>query len=159
MVPILFAHPVGWLLLALLALLAVLVVWHVNAMSGAAAAWAVGAGLVVGLAVLMWVLTKLVPRSRWGRGFVLEKDEADDDAPAAVQVTRNAPQGATQEERHRALVGKTGVARTHLRPAGTALIDGERIDVVAEGERIDGGSRIEVTAVRGNRVVVRRVQV
>jgi membrane-bound serine protease (ClpP class) len=159
MVPILFAHPVGWLLLALLALLAVLAVWHAYAVSGAAAAWAVGVGLVVGLAVLMWVLTKLAPRSHWGRGLVLEKDETDDDATAAVQVTRNAPQGATQEERHRELVGKTGVARTHLRPAGTALIDDERIDVVADGERIDAGARVRVVAVRGNRVVVRRVQV
>ncbi|MFW6162646.1 MAG: NfeD family protein [Planctomycetota bacterium] len=158
MVPILFAHPVGWVLLAVLALLAALAVWQVYGASGAVAAWAAGIGLVVVLAVLSWVLTKLAPRSQWGRGLVLERDE-DDDAPAAVQVTRNAPQGATQEERRRELVGKTGVARTHLRPAGTAVLDGDRVDVVADGERIDAGSRVEVVAVQGNRVVVRRVQV
>ena len=44
-----------------------------------------------------------------------------------------------------------------LRPAGIAKIEGERIDVVAEGNYIKAGAEIEVTKVDGNRVVVKRV--
>jgi membrane-bound serine protease (ClpP class) len=43
-----------------------------------------------------------------------------------------------------------------LRPAGIAEIDGERIDVVAEGEMIEAGATIVVSRVDGNRIVVRR---
>jgi membrane-bound serine protease (ClpP class) len=55
---------------------------------------------------------------------------------------------------HQALLGKEGLAHTTLRPAGTALIDGVRVDVVTRGELIDARTRIKVIAVEGNRVVV-----
>lgn len=159
MLPVLFAHPLGWLLFALLVVAVVLAVWYTYQAAGALAAWAVGIGATVGLSAVLFVLMQYVSRSRWGRGLVLDREEGDEERPAAVQVTRNAPQGATQQEKHRQLVGKTGVAQTHLRPAGAALIDGQRVDVVAESERVDAGARVEVVAVQGNRVVVRRVSV
>jgi membrane-bound serine protease (ClpP class) len=56
-----------------------------------------------------------------------------------------------------ALIGKTGKTTTPLHPAGIAQIEGERIDVVSEGELIDAGELISVVRVDGNRVVVRRV--
>ena len=43
-----------------------------------------------------------------------------------------------------------------LRPAGIAVIDGERVDVVSDGEFIDAGFPVIVTRVDGNRIVVRR---
>ena len=43
-----------------------------------------------------------------------------------------------------------------LRPAGFALIDGERVDVVSDGEPIEAGTAVEVVRVDGNRIVVRR---
>lgn len=53
------------------------------------------------------------------------------------------------------LHGQRGIALTALRPAGTAEIDGRRVDVVAEGGAlIDRGSAIEVTEVEGTRVAV-----
>jgi membrane-bound serine protease (ClpP class) len=55
------------------------------------------------------------------------------------------------------LVGKRGVASGVLRPAGIAEIEGQRIDVVTEGEYIKAGEPILVTKVDGNRVVVKRV--
>ena len=51
--------------------------------------------------------------------------------------------------------GKEGVTVTTLRPAGIAEIEGRRVDVVADGEMIPKDTRIEVTAIQGNRVVVR----
>jgi membrane-bound serine protease (ClpP class) len=46
-----------------------------------------------------------------------------------------------------------------LRPAGVALVNGRRVDVVTEGGLIAAGARVKVVAIEGNRVVVRRVQV
>jgi membrane-bound serine protease (ClpP class) len=53
------------------------------------------------------------------------------------------------------LVGRHGLALTTLRPAGTAEIGGERVDVVSQGTFIAAGEPIEVVKVRGSRVEVR----
>lgn len=53
------------------------------------------------------------------------------------------------------LLDRTGTALTTLRPSGTALIDGQRIDVVADGAMIERGTAVKVVAVEGARVVVR----
>jgi membrane-bound serine protease (ClpP class) len=53
------------------------------------------------------------------------------------------------------LVGKDGVAVTDLRPAGTATIAGERVDVVTEGEYVSQGSAVRVLRSEGYRHIVR----
>ena len=55
------------------------------------------------------------------------------------------------------LVGKSGTAITPLRPAGVALIDGHRVDIVTRGEFVETETEVEVILVEGNRVVVRRL--
>ena len=45
-----------------------------------------------------------------------------------------------------------------LRPAGIAEIEGERVDVVSDGEFIEAGDSIAVVRVDGNRIVVRRLR-
>ncbi|MDR1605231.1 MAG: hypothetical protein LBS10_10690 [Gracilibacteraceae bacterium] len=52
---------------------------------------------------------------------------------------------------------RNGQALTLLRPAGTAEIDGERVDVVSQGDYIAQGSAIRVIAVEGTRIVVCRL--
>ncbi|MBB3108998.1 membrane-bound serine protease (ClpP class) [Paenibacillus phyllosphaerae] len=52
------------------------------------------------------------------------------------------------------LIGRTGETLTPLRPSGTVVIDGSRVDVVTSGEFIPAGSRIVVLKVEGTRVVV-----
>lgn len=52
------------------------------------------------------------------------------------------------------LLGKVGVTVTPLRPAGTAEIDGERIDVVTNGSYLDHQTKIQVYKVESGRVVV-----
>lgn len=54
------------------------------------------------------------------------------------------------------LFGKTGVALTPLRPAGTAVIDDERVDVVTSGEFISAGAAVKVVKVDGARIVVQQ---
>jgi membrane-bound serine protease (ClpP class) len=53
-------------------------------------------------------------------------------------------------------LGKQGTAWSVLRPSGIAEFEGQRVDVVSNGEMIEPGTRIEVIRVDGNRVVVRR---
>jgi membrane-bound ClpP family serine protease len=53
-------------------------------------------------------------------------------------------------------LGKTGTALTLLRPAGSALIDDERVDVVTDGSFIAKDSRIKVISVEGTRIIVRK---
>ena len=55
------------------------------------------------------------------------------------------------------LVGREGVTSTTLRPAGFAVIDGRRINVVTRGDMLAKGTKISVINVEGNRVVVRRI--
>jgi len=53
------------------------------------------------------------------------------------------------------LIGRQGVAATHLRPAGKAEIDHQLIDVIAEAEPLERGTPLEVVDAHANRVVVR----
>ena len=52
------------------------------------------------------------------------------------------------------LLDQTGVAFTDLRPAGTALINGKRVDVVTEGGYVSKNTPLRVIEVEGMRVVV-----
>jgi len=52
---------------------------------------------------------------------------------------------------------RTGTAVSPLRPAGVAEIDGERVDVVTEGDFILAGSPVRVVQVEGVRVVVKKI--
>jgi membrane-bound serine protease (ClpP class) len=65
--------------------------------------------------------------------------------------------GATFAADYAAWSGKEGEAATDLRPAGTVVVDGKRLDVVTAGELIARGSKVKVVKVEGNRVVVRAV--
>jgi len=53
------------------------------------------------------------------------------------------------------LLGKNGIALTALRPAGTAVFDGKRTDVVTEGGFVEKGQPVTVVGIEGLRVVVR----
>lgn len=56
-----------------------------------------------------------------------------------------------------ALLDKEGTASSELRPAGVAEIEGQRVDVVTQGEMIAEGDRVRVAEVEGNRVVVEAI--
>jgi membrane-bound ClpP family serine protease len=56
------------------------------------------------------------------------------------------------------LLGKVGEALTMLRPSGTAIFTGERVDVVSEGGFIPKNVKVKVIKVEGARIVVREVR-
>lgn len=101
--------------------------------------------LTIGLAaalILIFLLAKFLPKSNLFKKFVLSEEE-------------KAEAGYTSRSTLSDLLGAEGVAITTLRPAGTAEINGKRVDVVTDSEYIEHGKRIVVTAVEGMRVVVK----
>ncbi|ATH92447.1 membrane protein [Bacillus glycinifermentans] len=55
------------------------------------------------------------------------------------------------------LIGKIGVTQTALRPAGTVIIDDERLDVVSDGSFTEKDKKVKVIKVEGSRIVVREI--
>lgn len=55
-------------------------------------------------------------------------------------------------------MGDCGKTLTRLRPAGKAMINGRRMDVIAQGEMIDEGRMVEVVEIEGIRIVVRELR-
>ena len=55
-----------------------------------------------------------------------------------------------------ALVGASGAAATDLHPAGSAIINRKRYDVVSQGSFIPKGASLKVVSVEGNRIVVKK---
>lgn len=69
---------------------------------------------------------------------------------------RNDDESVARENEHRArYLGKTGTALTPLRPTGVIEVDGERIEVVTEGEFIAAGSQVRVVAMDRRRYFAR----
>lgn len=67
----------------------------------------------------------------------------------------NTESGYVSNVNRNELIGKVGVLVTDLRPSGTLLLDGERIDVVSEGNFIMKGTHVKVIKTEGSRIVVR----
>jgi membrane-bound serine protease (ClpP class) len=100
-------------------------------------------GIAIGAAVpLCAVGFWLIPKTKIGNSFILSARE-------------NGESGfkSSPEELER-FTGKTGVALTPLRPAGTIEVDGARLDVVTQGEFIEKGKEVEVIKIEGGRIVV-----
>ena len=87
-----------------------------------------------------------LPRTRTWQQFVLSTAE---DRGLGYQAP------STEWENY---TGKTGRAVTPLRPAGTAIIDGSRVDVVTEGHFISRDASIKVVGVGGMRVLVQEIE-
>ncbi|MBS4535269.1 nodulation protein NfeD [Clostridium sp. D2Q-14] len=51
-----------------------------------------------------------------------------------------------------------GIALTTLRPSGTIVVNGDRLDAVTEGQFIMKGERIKVVKIEGSKVVVRKIE-
>jgi membrane-bound ClpP family serine protease len=101
---------------------------------------AVGVVALSSITVVLWI--KLFPHSSIGRKMTLSEDG----------------KAFKSSDTHTALLGKQGVAHSELRPAGFALIDGNRVDVVSESGLIAQGQPVKVVRVEGNRIVVRKTE-
>lgn len=109
---------------------------------GSSGGFAVMVLIILFLAIVIWLWLKFFPNTKMGRALTLVSDS---------KGFRSTSSNYTD------LVGKTGTAHTDLRPAGSAVIDGRRLDVVTEGALITTGAPIRVIKTEGNRIVVREL--
>lgn len=64
-------------------------------------------------------------------------------------------EGYVSNVNRKELIGRIGKTLTPLRPAGTLLLDDERLDVVSEGNYIATNKDVEIIKIEGSRIVVR----
>jgi len=70
--------------------------------------------------------------------------------------TQDADKGWVFAASDPSLLGIQGVVFTALRPAGTIIVDGRRIDAVSDGSLIEKGEKVRVIEVHGSRIVVEK---
>ncbi|MDB6175194.1 MAG: hypothetical protein JWL59_4505 [Chthoniobacteraceae bacterium] len=101
--------------------------------------WLLLAELILSGALFFWWMRSF-STSRLGRRYTLQEAVPNDPAQLSYYRFEN----------------QEGKALTALRPSGTALIDGHRVDVIAQSEMIEAGAPLRVIRVEGTKVVVRR---
>ena len=101
-------------------------------------------GGFVGSVVVMLVAGRYLPASPLFRRMEL------------TAATNSADGYTTAASTVQNLLGATGVAETMLRPSGRARFGTQIVDVESEGDLIERGATIRITAVQGSRVVVTR---
>lgn len=124
---------------AALMIVALVVSYQAHGVAVTAALFAVE--VVLGF-VVSYIAIKYVPQTALGKKMILEKTQTGE---------------RSQTERAPELIGREGVAHSVLRPTGVAMVDGKRLDVVAESGMIERGNQIKVVAVEDNRVIVRKI--
>jgi membrane-bound serine protease (ClpP class) len=102
---------------------------------------------IILIAILAWIASKILPKTPFYSALVLDAGLAREDGYVSSDIKHS-----------QSFLNQIGVARTMLRPAGTAEFGTERVDVVTSGDLVPKGSRIRVVRVEGSRVVVERVE-
>ncbi len=122
------------------ALMIVFAIGYVYSESGLVGGTVALAGALTGGGLLGYVLWSSGAWNRFILATNLRKDEGE----------------RAREHAHRARhLGKSGVALTPLRPTGIVEVEGERIEVVTEGEFIAAGSQVRVVAMDRRRYFAR----
>jgi membrane-bound ClpP family serine protease len=97
--------------------------------------------LIILVAIVLAIILRSAKKGRLSRKLILWSATREED-------------GYRSTDDRSDLLGHTGVALTILRPAGSAQIGDERLDVVSDGSYIQLGAKIKVVAVEGRRIVV-----
>lgn len=109
---------------------------------------AVGTGIVVvigvGLPAVIATAFRYWPKTAMGRRVLLV-------APKSEDVLPDNP----DKELFKALIGRTGKAKSKLLLSGVITIDGRTFDAVSESMPVEVGETVRVVQVRGHSLVVR----
>jgi membrane-bound serine protease (ClpP class) len=109
----------------------------------------IGAIVSVGSLPFLFALgIKVLPSTPFYRRLLLK------DVPRAG-LGEHGIAGATGRERARALIGEQGQAVTDLKPVGTCIIKGERMDCLSAAGQIKSGARVRVIFADGIQVKVK----
>ncbi len=107
---------------------------------------AVVASSIVGAVALIIIVAKFLPKTPGVKGVFL-----------STKMDKEHGYTAFNEKDYQKWIDKTGVAKTTLRPAGKAVIDGVLLDVVSQGDFINKNSKIKVVHVDSNHIVVAEI--
>ncbi len=97
--------------------------------------------LALAVSIMLLLLLRSARKGRLARNLILH-------------LSNSREQGYRATEDGSRLVGLSGIALSDLRPAGVAEIDGQRLDVVTQGDFIRRGTTIQVIQAAGRRIVV-----
>ena len=100
------------------------------------------AGALLVAIIMGLVALRLFPRLPVSKRLVLDKKLTAEEGYESIS------------DHDRQWLGQHGTSISDLRPAGIAYFNGQRVDVISEGEFIQAGQWIEVIHVTGNRIVV-----
>src|SRR5690606_12526999 len=95
---------------------------------------------IVGAAVGAAVMGKFLPRTTIFQRLVLNQATSKDE-------------GYSSSKDSTGWKGKNGVTLSPLYPAGSAMIDDQRLDVITRGEYIPENARVRVVETPGNRII------
>lgn len=106
----------------------------------------------VGFVVFAWLTARYLPKMEFFSGLILMPTVPK--KPEEIPVSMTAP----PESLHVTVnVGDTGQVLSTLRPIGKAKFADAIVDVVAEAEFLDKGTKVEIIEIHGNRVVVKAI--
>ncbi|MCI0640114.1 MAG: hypothetical protein L0Y72_29150 [Gemmataceae bacterium] len=105
-----------------------------------------GLSLVAAIAAAL-VLAWYLPHIPYVNRLVLKLPDEEEAGERAIATPLVDP----------SLLGAIGVAATPLRPAGKVQFGEDFLDVVAEGDYVQPGSRVQIIEIEGNRIVVKEI--
>lgn len=110
---------------------------------------------VIGSVIIAWFISKYLPKTQipFLSGLFLVPTSRGRGGLKKISMT--AP---PKSEIRSVDVGDTGLVVSTLRPTGTVKFGEAMVDVVAESEFLDKGTKVEIIRIHGNRVVVRAVE-
>jgi hypothetical protein len=103
---------------------------------------------MMGAFALAFTIAKFLPRVPYANRMILR---APSEAPGAGEPLLPGASAAAE------LLGAIGTSNTSLRPAGVVRFGDAFVDVVSDGGFITAGTRVQVIAVEGTRIVVKEV--
>ncbi|NMA94474.1 MAG: hypothetical protein GX974_00360 [Clostridiales bacterium] len=101
--------------------------------------------LVVITALVIWFYRSITRDGRLSKILVLKSQPEAGKTHARVEDKRPS-------------LNQQGRALTMLRPTGTVEFDGEKFDVITEGESIPAGTIVEVIKKEGFKIIVREIE-
>jgi membrane-bound serine protease (ClpP class) len=129
--------------------------WPQDAIAWSDFTWGI-VGLSLGFAgsiILVWLLSKYIPRIQFLSGLIL--------APAVPRQSGEIPLSMTTPPESKTLsvkMGDSGEVVSKLRPTGKAKFGDAIVDVVAEADFLDKGTKVEIIEIHGNRVIVKKAE-
>ena len=97
--------------------------------------------MIVVIAAMVLIFLKLIKRGKF-RNTIMLSSSTDSES------------GFLATDDYSSLIGLEGKTHSMLRPAGIAIFNGRKLDVVSNGDFIPADTAVKIVEVEGNRIVV-----